>query len=325
MYTSDSSSTPSLQEYEGIPPLVKFDNLTYGQWKDQDRTADMLVPIPESVRCHNASYWADVYLVPAGIQYAGAEGQAVHIRKALTRYMPRKKLRKEVSLLGNSTSTASSTSDETENLNLPPVVEPVISHWSPNLTLTLVSDGGPLKYASQAPTVRQHIPLLQSTTEASAVSDTDEKPGKYLPILYPNEFWHLRDAMIPLTCGADSNPPAELPLRVSYTPTSMFKFNLYAHMNAAFEQQAEAKAAGAAGPMGASGGSGADLDELKKMLISANPYWLVITIIVTLLHTLSVSSLLPFLFRFPLTEICFRAQIRIPCVFLRCLPLEEKG
>ncbi|KAJ9109018.1 hypothetical protein QFC21_000344 [Naganishia friedmannii] len=285
VYTSDSPSSPSLREYKGVSPLVKFDNLTYGQWKEQDRAADVLVAVPESVRCHNASYWADVYLVPTGTQYTGAGEQAVHIRKALTRYMPRKKVRKEVSLLGNSTSAASSASDEVEGSTLPPVIEPVISHWSPNLTFTLVSDGGPLKYASQAATVRQHIPLLNFTAESSPIG-TGEKADKYLPILYPNEFWHLRDALVPLTCSPDSNPPTELPLRVTYSPTSMFKFNLYAHMNAAFEQQAEAKAAGVAGPMGASGGGGADLDELKKMLISANPYWLVITIIVTLLHTL---------------------------------------
>jgi hypothetical protein len=288
VFTSDSPSSPSLREYEGISPLVKFENLTYGQWKEQDRTADVLVTVPESVRCQNASYWADVYLVPAGTSLAGKEEQAVHIRKALTRYMPRKKVRKAVSLLGNSTTVAT---EEAEDLTLPPVIEPVISHWSPNLTFTLVSDGGPLKYASQAPTVRQHIPLLSSIAESSG-TDAGEKADKYLPILYPNEFWHLRDALVPLTCSSESNPPTELPLRVTYSPTSMFKFNLYAHMNAAFEQQAEAKAAGVAGPMGASGGGGADLDELKKMLISANPYWLVITIIVTLLHTLYVILLL---------------------------------
>ncbi|KAJ9125361.1 hypothetical protein QFC22_000321 [Naganishia vaughanmartiniae] len=283
VYTSDSTLSPSLQEYEGVSPLVKFENLTYGQWKEQDRTADVLVAVPESVRCRNASYWADVYLVPAGTHSAGAEQQSLHIRKALTRYMPRKKVRKEVSLLGNSTLADA---DEAENATLPLVIEPVISHWSPNLTFTLVSDGGPLKYASQAPTVRQHIPLLKSLTDSITAAEASDEPEKYLPILYSNEFWHLRDALVPLTCSSDYNPPTELPLRVTYSPTSMFKFNLYAHMNAAFEQQAEAKAAGAAGPLGASGGGGADLDELKKMLISANPYWLVITIIVTLLHTL---------------------------------------
>jgi hypothetical protein len=247
IYTTTSALPPSSPPSES--PLVKFDNLTYGSWSEQSRFADVYVQIPDDVLQHNASLFADLFL---------RSGEDVsHMRHPLIKYQPPRKIRKEVSLLGNSTV------DTTE----PEPPAQIIPHFSPNLTLALVTDSGTLKYRAQPPAIRSHINLTPS--------------GTYYPILYPNEFWHLSDSLIPL----NSSSPAQLPLSISLAPIAMWKFNLYAHMNMAFEQQAAAKASGAtAGPMGGSGG--AELDELKRMLISANPYWLGITIIVTLLHTL---------------------------------------
>lgn len=256
IYTSTSPSAPVSPPRES--PLVAFTNLTYGAWADQSRFADVYVDIPEAVISHNASLFADMFLRST----TTTTDEVTHVRHPLVKYMPPRKVRKEVSLLGNS-----STVDSPEDDATPPGVIP---HFSPNLTLALVVDSGTLKYRAQPAPIRSHIHLVA--------------PGNrtYYPILYPNEFWHLQDSLIALNASSRS---ARLPLRVTCDPQAMWKFNLYAHMNMAFEQQAQAKAAGAAtGPMGSAGG--ADLDELKKMLISANPYWLAITIVVTLLHTL---------------------------------------
>jgi hypothetical protein len=269
IYTSVSPVEPSTVPDE--TPLVSFHNLTYGAWDaDQSRFADVYVDVPEEVRLHNASMWADIFLLPEATGSAQVIKDVLHIRKPLTKYAPPRKIRKEVSLLGGN-STEDKTEDLTDGANTLPTI---VSHWSPNLTLSLVTDSGTLKYRAQPPQVRTFINLAPEKKAGAAT---------YYPILYPNEFWHLTDSLIAL--NGSSSAPSRLPLRIACAPLSMWKFNLYAHMNTAFEQQAQAKASGAtAGPMGASGG--ADLDELKKMLISANPYWLAITIIVTLLHTL---------------------------------------
>lgn len=271
VYTSVSFEEPSSVPAE--TPIISFHNLTYGAWEaDQSRFADVYVDVPEDVRLHNASMWADIFLIRESPGASPASKDVLHIRKPLVKYAPPRKIRKEVSLLGGN-----STEDKVEDLidGVAPL-PPIISHWSPNLTFALVADSGTLKYRTQPPQVRTFINLAPETSEGAAT---------YYPILYPNEFWHLTDSLIPL--NGSTSTPTRLPLRISCAPLSMWKFNLYAHMNTAFEQQAQAKASGAAaGPMGASGG--ADLDELKKMLISANPYWLAITIIVTLLHTLYV-------------------------------------
>lgn len=276
IYTSVSPVEPSTVPDE--TPLVSFHNLTYGAWDaDQSRFADVYVDVPEDVRLHNASMWADIFLLPEATGSAQVTKDVLHIRKPLTKYAPPRKIRKEVSLLGGN-----STDDKTEDLVDGATTLPtIVSHWSPNLTLSLVTDSGTLKYRAQPPQVRTFINLAPENKAGAAT---------YYPILYPNEFWHLTDSLIAL--NGSSATPSRLPLRIACAPLSMWKFNLYAHMNTAFEQQAQAKASGAtAGPMGASGG--ADLDELKKMLISANPYWLAITIIVTLLHTLLVLQRIP--------------------------------
>lgn len=269
IYTSVSPLSPSTVPDES--PLVAFHNLTYGAWgADQSRFADVYVDVPEDVRLHNASMWADIFLLPEADGSAKAAKDVLHVRKPLTKYAPPRKIRKEVSLLGGNSTQDGDAEDGVDSL------PSIISHWSPNLTLALVTDSGTLKYRAQPPQVRSLINLAPQPSAGQAA---------YYPILYPNEFWHLTDSLIPL--NGTLSTPSRLPLRIACAPLSMWKFNLYAHMNTAFEQQAQAKAAGAtAGPMGASGG--ADLDELKKMLISANPYWLAITIIVTLLHTLYV-------------------------------------
>lgn len=56
---------------------------------------------------------------------------------------------------------------------------------------------------------------------------------------------------------------------------SYMKFQLYASMTASFDEAAKQQ-----------GGAGAELDEVKRMLIETNPWFLALTGIVSLLHVL---------------------------------------
>jgi hypothetical protein len=51
-------------------PLVKWDGLTYGGWKDE-RMVDLMLDVPESVRLGNGSWWIDTVLVKGGGEPAG--------------------------------------------------------------------------------------------------------------------------------------------------------------------------------------------------------------------------------------------------------------
>lgn len=66
-----------------------------------------------------------------------------------------------------------------------------------------------------------------------------------------------------------------LPLRVSYHAISQMKFQMFATFTQGFEEAANKGS-----------GTSADLDEIKRMLIETNPWLLITTAIVSVLHML---------------------------------------
>lgn len=66
-----------------------------------------------------------------------------------------------------------------------------------------------------------------------------------------------------------------LPLRVNYHAISTMKFNLFSAMGQGFEDASNKGST-----------TSADLDEIKRMLIETNPWLLITTAIVSVLHML---------------------------------------
>lgn len=66
----------------------------------------------------------------------------------------------------------------------------------------------------------------------------------------------------------------ELPLRINFYPISYMKLQMYASMDVGMKKQT-----------GLMGGTGGELDEVKRMLIETNPYLLLLTVIVSCLHS----------------------------------------
>jgi hypothetical protein len=87
-----------------------------------------------------------------------------------------------------------------------------------------------------------------------------------MPIVFPNEFWHLRSHYIPLNTSTPS-----LPLQIVLQPMSFQKFQIFATMTHQFKEAAK-------------GGAGAEFDELKRMLLETNPWFLGATALVSILH-----------------------------------------
>ena len=59
------STSETADDVDLAEPLLTWDGLTFGNWKDE-READLIVDVPESVRNHNGSWWMDVKLVKDG-------------------------------------------------------------------------------------------------------------------------------------------------------------------------------------------------------------------------------------------------------------------
>ncbi|KZT29325.1 cleft lip and palate associated transmembrane protein [Neolentinus lepideus HHB14362 ss-1] len=244
---------------ESLPKFV-WDNITFGDWKET-RTIDFDVNLPMSVQ-HNGSMWADVFLVKQGRSLDPSDvnfdpASVHHVRKLLTRYMPKLKARKERNLL-------SSAEQEQLEEEEQPQEDLTVSHWHPNLTLALVSDAVTLPFNQLPPVLMEHVSLVPGLRD-----DTGTK-GFYRPIIFPNDFWHLRSQYIEINTTTPT-----LPLQIVFQPMSYFKFQMFASMTQGFNEAAKQQGTGA----------GAELDEVKRMLVETNPYFLALTGIVGVLHT----------------------------------------
>ncbi|KAJ6458642.1 cleft lip and palate associated transmembrane protein [Mycena vitilis] len=243
---------------EGLPNFV-WSNLTFGDWSET-RVVEYDIKFPPSV-LNNGSLWADIFLTKNGAnpdpQDPAFNPEDVHhVRKLLTPHLPKVKVRKVKNLLH------SNATEEPEEDEQPDVV---VAHWHSNLTLALVSDAGVLPYSTLPPPIIEHVHLIPNARDESGTK------GFYKPIIFPNEFWHLRSHYVEL----NSTTPT-LPLQIVFQPMSFMKFQIFASMTQGFKDAATKQGSGA----------GAELDEVKRMLLETNPYFLGLTALVSLLHVL---------------------------------------
>lgn len=162
-------------------------------------------------------------------------------------------MRKEKKLIGGDES--GDAADE-ELIEQPP--QQIVAHWSSNLTLTTISGGGTIDIASLPSQVSPHYSLAPSEEGATKL---------YYPPMFPNDFWLLRENLLPINETSNT-----LPLHVNYRTISNMKFQVFAAMTQSFEQAAQQQS------------GGADMDEVKRMLTETSPWLLITTAIVTVLH-----------------------------------------
>ncbi|KAH9977754.1 cleft lip and palate associated transmembrane protein [Lactifluus volemus] len=240
-------------------PHFAWHNITFGDWSET-RTLDYQIHLPESVQ-QNGSMWAHIFLTkdnadpdPSSAKYR--EGSVHHVKKLLTRYLPKPKIRKERSLLQNNI-------DGLDGQGEPEVPDNIVSFWHQNLTLALVSDAAVLQYAQSPPPITEHIHLVPGQRDETGTK------GYYHPIIFPNEFWHLRSQYIEINATTPT-----VPLKVVFQPMSYFKFQAFASMTFGFQEATKQQG----------GGSAAEIDEVKRMLVETNPWFLALTGVVSVLH-----------------------------------------
>ncbi|CAA0839280.1 Transmembrane CLPTM1 family protein [Striga hermonthica] len=94
--------------------------------------------------------------------------------------------------------------------------------------------------------------------------------GNYYPTIFCNDFWLLRDKLIQINETVN-----ELPLNLEVGPISMTKWQLYLQIDQSFQIHRNY------GSM-----LEGEADELKRVFLEGNPYLLVVTMVVSLLHSL---------------------------------------
>ncbi|TFK25929.1 cleft lip and palate associated transmembrane protein [Coprinopsis marcescibilis] len=240
-------------------PSFTWSNIVFGNWSES-RTAEYNVKFPESV-LNNGTLWADIFLTKEGsspnpFKQSFKPQNVHHIRKLLTPYLLKPKVRVQKSLLSGDDK------DDQETLLSKEEPDVIVPHWHPNVTLALISDSSVVNYASLPPPLFPHVHLVRDARD-----DTGTK-GYYYPIIFPNEFWHMKSHYQELNSTTTS-----LPIQFTFEPMSFLKFQMFASMTHGFNEASKQQGTG-----------GSEIDEIKRMLLETNPWFLGLTGLVSILH-----------------------------------------
>ncbi|BGP24907.1 cleft lip and palate associated transmembrane protein [Rhodotorula toruloides] len=265
---SPESDPSNVSPHDPRFPSVTWEGVELGAASKWSRVWETEWDVPESVQ-HNGSFFLDAFVTRAGHGVEeDEEGEVLHVRKALTRYYPQKRVKIVKNLLsGEPAHTAEKDGEpvvEAEETEEERKARPIVSFYHPNVTLELVTESGPLAYGTLPPPVKQHVHLARNGAR------TFDSKQTYFPIVFPNDFWLLSSHMFPLNSST-----TRVPLRVELKPTSHFKFQMLSTMDDAFTKQSAA-----------TGGGRGELDEIKRILIETNPTLLITTVVVSVLHML---------------------------------------
>ncbi|XP_011083215.1 cleft lip and palate transmembrane protein 1 homolog [Sesamum indicum] len=241
-------------------------NIPYAVWTAESSRTLSLKYYPSEDLKKNGSLYAHVFFARSGYppdpkdpeyQPLAAFGRT----HPVVTYLPKSKADKRKSLLGNSQD--SDGGSDAEVVKDAPVDDkedgPVEwrSYWKPNITINLVDDFTRYPQNAVPPNIAPFLNVEPST-------------GNYYPTIFFNEFWLLRDKLIPINETVN-----EFPLNLEVGPISMTKWQLFLQIDQSFQ-------------IHRSYGSmlEGEADELKRVFLEGNPYLLAVTMVVSVLHSI---------------------------------------
>uniref|UniRef100_A0A914VCG2 Cleft lip and palate associated transmembrane protein n=1 Tax=Plectus sambesii TaxID=2011161 RepID=A0A914VCG2_9BILA len=241
----------------------KEEGLVYGDWtsgpnKDGTYTQAKTFPCPSQLQ-NNGSLYMHVFIVKSGHSpdpqsRNHMKRETIHRSRRINKFK-KKHYRKTQNLLTGHTEASEEDQKKAEVMS-----HEILSHWHPNLTLNLIDDQ----------TAWQKGMLPSPLDEAVHF---DPVTNDYYPIFFFNDYWNLGSEYMPL-----NDTVTELNLTLTYSPMSLFKWQLYA------SQQMRGKWSQVMGGELFEENED-DQDSIKQAILETNPYLLGITVIVSLLHT----------------------------------------
>ncbi len=140
------------------------------------------------------------------------------------------------------------------------VKQEIISHWHPNITINIVADHTPWTPGQVPPPLDEFVEFTPSLQN-------------YKPIMYVNDYWNLNKDYQPL-----NDTVTELNLTMTFQPLSMFKWQMYS------AQQMRNRFNLMGNLMGEEENED-DQDSIKEAFLETNIYLLVLTFVVSIVHS----------------------------------------
>jgi len=257
-------------ELDSLDPLINYRNDT------------LSVSIPHSVQFNQTHMYAHICLMPKDdIKLPNADAEDVqrtflYKTIALTKYKKRKRIRDEKNLLSassNANSTAATTNDDTSMdeiaLSASPLtlasanrsMDTTLLYLKPSLTLQIVNMNGMPAFSGRnkvpAP-IMQHMDWLNSTST------------EYFPILHPSEFWIKQNSLVEINDTISFSA-----LQIKVEQIKVWKWQIMSQMEETWEKQSAASG----------GEEDGGTDMFRTMLLDTNPILLVVTGVISVLHT----------------------------------------
>jgi len=243
----------------------KKEGLKYGNWeqglnKDSIFEYSTKLPLSERVQ-NNGSLYVHTFVVREGKSPDPSAGKGLFSKKwtayktqRLNKFMKRK-YKKTSNLL-----TGTTEQSEEDQAKAAAGLTEIISHWHPNLTLNVVYDHTPWVPGQVPPPLDEFVEFTPSLQQ-------------YKPILWLNDYWNLNRDYMPI----NSTTPV-VNLTLTFQPLSMFKWQMYS------AQQLRNRFNVLGNLMGEEE-EDQDQDSVKEAFLETNIYLLVLTFLVSILHS----------------------------------------
>ncbi|CAM6082675.1 unnamed protein product [Calypogeia fissa] len=239
-------------------------NVPYAVWTPAGvRYRQFAYQPSEEVQKNNVTVYAHVYFARSGYSpdpkdpdydrlatFNASHRLVTHVLKP--KADNRKSLLAKDDVLTQASTESKATEDSTERSGQPEWM----SLWKPNITINLVEDFTRYPKDGMPPIISEYVKV-------------DELTNDYYPVVYFNEFWLLRDKYV-----AINETVTQLSLSMELGPISLTRWQLYLQVDQSFQTHR-------------SYGSmiEGEADELKRVFLEGNPVLLVVTMCVSLLHT----------------------------------------
>ncbi|KAK3914606.1 Cleft lip and palate transmembrane protein 1-like protein [Frankliniella fusca] len=262
VFISESKKFTDFDNHEAL--IWRKNNLVYGDWysgpngdgnyilKSQIRTSNAVQ--------NNGSIYLHVYVMKHGKSPKHLEYGTYSFRQ-LNKFKRRRYTKTKNLLTGETSATPE------EVLKAETLKEEVVSHWHPNLTINLVTDQTNWAQGAVPPPLNEFIEFVNGT--------------HYKPVIYFNDFWNMLRDYQPINSTMKT-----LDLELTFQPLSLFKWQMYT------AQSMRNKWTSSVFGDNFAEEEDEDQDSLKEALLETPAYLLILTAVVSILH--SVFELLAF-------------------------------
>lgn len=263
VFISESKTFTDFDKHEAL--IWRKNNLIYGDWYggpngDGTYVLKSQIETSEAVQ-NNGSIFLHVYVTKHGKSPQNSEFSTYNVRQ-LNKFKRRRYTKTKNLLTGETSATPE------EVLKAETTKVEVVSHWHPNLTISLVTDQTNWVQGTVPPPLNEFIEFL---------------PGgaHYKPAVYFNDFWNMLRDYQPINSTVKT-----LDIELTFQPLSLFKWQMYT------AQSMRNKWTSSVFGDNFVEEEDEDQDSLKEALLETPTYLLILTAAVSILH--SVFELLAF-------------------------------